>query len=276
MIHSQIDLQLRYQINGPAHLTFNVQAQRQGRQFVREESLHVTPGTGVAAPLLREFADATGNRFLRLDAQPGPLALHYRASVDLLPLKPLPDLAEGAIAWLPDEMLRYLLPSRYAESDSLVGTALELFGAAPPGLARVQQICDWIRAHIAYLPGSSSAETAASQVLGQRSGVCRDFAHLGIAFCRALGIPARLVVGYVWFDDPPQDFHAIFEAWLRGQWVLFDPTGMAPTERLVRVGAGPDAKDVAFATYFGSVAFERMQITVRESVDAPPGAPNAA
>ena len=271
MIRSQIELLLSYQINGPAHLCFNIQAMRLGRQFVREESLLVTQGDGLVPPLLREFPGTHGSRFLRFDAQPGPLSLTYRATVEQLPLLPLPDLAETTIGWLPDEMLRYLLPSRYVESDRLAASAQQLFGHLPPGLARVQQITAWIHDNISYLPGASSSETAASQVFEQRSGVCRDFAHLGIAFCRALNIPARLVVGYVWFEEPPQDFHAIFEAWLGGQWVMFDPTGMAPTERLVRVGTGVDAKDVAFATFFGPVGFVNKQVSVVEQVDdAPP------
>ena len=97
-----------------------------------------------------------------------------------------------------------------------------------------------------------------------RDGVCRDFAHLGITLCRALNIPARLVVGYVWFDEPPQDFHAIFEAWLGGRWVLFDATGMAPPEKLVRTGTGRDAKDVAFSTLFGAVQMTRKEVRVDE------------
>ena len=82
--------------------------------------------------------------------------------------------------------------------------------------------------------------------------------------CRALNIPARIVVGYVWFDEPPQDFHAAFEAWIGGRWVLFDPTGMAPVDRLVRIGTGRDAKDVAFSTFFGAVDMTRMEINVLE------------
>ena len=124
----------------------------------------------------------------------------------------------------------------------------------------MQHVTQWIHDHIAYQPGSSNALTAAPQVLSQRAGVCRDFAHLGITLCRALNIPARLAVGYVRFKEPPQDFHAVFEAWLGSQWVMFDPTGLAPAERLVRVGTGTDAKDVAFATLFGPVQMSRMAV----------------
>ena len=150
----------------------------------------------------------------------------------------------------------------------MAATAQQRFGALPPGLPRVRAIDDWIHTHIRYQRGSSNALTSSREVDVQRSGVCRDFAHLGITLCRALGIPARLVVGYVRLATPPQDFHAIFEVWLGNQWVRFDPTRMAPPEHLVRVGTGADAKDVAFATLFGLVDFSEMRIAIEEEVGA--------
>ena len=104
----------------------------------------------------------------------------------------------------------------------------------------------------------------------QRAGVCRDFAHLAVTFCRALNIPARLVCGYARFPEPPPDFHAIFEAWLGGRWVLFDPTGMAPVEHVVRVATGRDAKDVAFATIFGPARMVAMspEVTLLNQTEA--------
>ncbi|MEO7853947.1 MAG: transglutaminase family protein, partial [Rubrivivax sp.] len=95
-------------------------------------------------------------------------------------------------------------------------------------------------------------------VFVQRAGVCRDFAHLGITFCRALNIPARLVVGYAIFDEPPTDFHAMFEAYLGGRWMLFDPTRMSALEQFVRIATGQDAKDVAFATIYGPATMLSM------------------
>ena len=142
--------------------------------------------------------------------------------------------------------------------------AQQLFGNEPPGISRVRKIVKWIHDAIEYRPGSTNSTTTAQEVFVQRAGVCRDFAHLGITMCRAMNIPARIVVGYVWFDEPPQDFHATFEAWLGGQWVLFDATGMAPVDRLVRIGTGRDAKDVAFSTFFGSVEMTRKEIRVLE------------
>ena len=165
---------------------------------------------------------------------------------------------------MPDAIFHYLMPTRYCESDVLASAAQQMFGNESPGIARVRKIIQWIRDSIVYRPGSTNSTTTAQEVFVQRTGVCRDFAHLGITLCRALNIPARIVVGYVWFDEPPQDFHAAFEAWIGGQWVLFDPTGMAPVDRLVRIGTGRDAKDVAFSTFFGAVDMTRMVINVLE------------
>ena len=178
---------------------------------------------------------------------------------------------------VPDDVLRYLMPSRYCESDVMSRVAQQLFGHLSPGLSRVRAVESWIHESILYLPGFSNSTTTAQEVFVQRAGVCRDFAHLGITLCRALNIPARLVVGYVHFAEPPQDFHAVFEAWLDNQWVLCDGTKMAPIDRLVRVGTGRDAKDVAFATIFGGVQMLRKELVVDEGdkplVVAPAAAP---
>ena len=138
------------------------------------------------------------------------------------------------------------------------GERATLFGAVPAGRARVQAIVDWIYTNIDYQIGSSQATTTAMQVFVQRAGVCRDFAHLAVTFCRALNIPARLVVGYARFQAPPPDFHAVFEAYLGGRWVMFDATRMSPVDELVRIATGRDAKDVAFATIFGPATMTLM------------------
>lgn len=217
-------------------------------------------------------ATSSGNRFIRFDAAPGPLSIRYTASVQRSFVDVPVDLKEVPVNEVPNELVHYLMPSRYCESDVMARAAQQLFGDLPQGIGRVQAIVDWIHDSIRYEPGSSESTTTARDVFVQRAGVCRDFAHLGITFCRALNIPARLVVGYVYFDEPPQDFHAIFEAWIGGQWVLFDPTRMAPVDRLVRVGTGRDAKDVAFCTIFGPVSMTNKMLTVREYQDenAPP------
>ncbi|RYF83511.1 MAG: transglutaminase family protein [Comamonadaceae bacterium] len=264
MHQSTIDTLLQYEVRAPSHLLFNLEAAACEQQQVLSESLQVEP------PIpLRHYSDAnSGNRFVRFDAAAGPLTLRYRAVVRREPAKRPADLPEMPVNRVPDALMHYLMPTRYCESDVMARAAQQLFGDLPPGIGRVQAIVDWIHDSLCYEPGSSNSTTTAQEVFVQRAGVCRDFAHLGITFCRALNIPARLVVGYVNFEEPPQDFHAVFEAWLGGHWVMFDPTRMAPADRLVRVGTGRDAKDVAFCTFFGPVSMTKKDIHVVEEQDA--------
>ncbi len=260
---SNIETVLDYEVSAPSHLLFNIEAARCGAQALISEELVIEPTVE-----MQVFHDETsGNRFIRFDAEAGPLKIRYKASVQRSQVDVPPDLAEVPVNEVPNEILHYLMPSRYCESDLMSRCAQQLFGDLAPGIGRVQAIVDWIHDSITYEPGSSDSTTTSREVFVERAGVCRDFAHLGITFCRALNIPARLVVGYVWFDEPPQDFHAVFEAWLGGQWVLFDPTRMAPVDRLVRVGTGRDAKDVAFCTIFGPVSMTGKTVVVRELQD---------
>lgn len=257
---SLLDCLLEYEVSGPAHFLFNIEAAFHEGQEVVEERLTITPSMKV-----RHFCNQrSGNRFIRLDAPKGILSVNYHARVQLHPA-PVPlHLDESLVTALPDEVLHDLMPSRYCESDSMRRIAQQLFGHLPQGMGRVRAVESWIHESIEYQPGFTQSTTTAQDVFVQRVGVCRDFAHLGITLCRALNIPARLVVGYVHFAEPPQDFHAVFEAWLDGRWVLFDATRSAPIDRLVRIGTGRDAKDVAFATIFGDVKMLRKDITVEE------------
>lgn len=258
---STIDLQLDYEVGIASHFLFQIESAFHSGHTIAEERLTITPSMKV-----RTFVDEYyGNRFFRLDAPKGVLSINYHAKIELNATAVPLHLDESPVTAVPDDVLRYLMPSRYCESDIMSRAAQQLFGHLPHGLARIHAIESWIHDSIYYVPGSSNAMTTAQEVFVQRTGVCRDFAHLGIALCRALNIPARLVVGYVHFPEPPQDFHALFEAWLQDRWVLFDPTKLAPVERLVRIGTGRDAKDVAFATIFGNVQLLRKELTVDES-----------
>ena len=242
-----IDCTLAYEVNGSSDFLFQIHALHGMDQRVLSESLVVTP----ALPL-HVFADPNvHHRFLRLHAECGRVELHYLARVQRTPQPVDVTATQVAIADLPDDLLHYLMPSRYCESDHLSGVAQKLFCGFPAGHARVQAVVDWIHTNIEYRLGSSLPTTTARDVFVQRAGVCRDFAHLGVTFCRALNIPARLVVGYARFDDPPPDFHAVFEVYLGGRWVLYDATQMSPLDDLIRISTGRDAKDVAFATIFG-------------------------
>ncbi|MBC8056438.1 MAG: transglutaminase family protein, partial [Rhizobiales bacterium] len=252
---------LSYQVSGPTDFLFQLHALNGMDQEVLAESLVITP----ALPQ-HIYADPTvGHRFLRLHADAGPVELKYTARVLRTPLAIDPAAKEMPIADLPDDLLHNLNPTRYCESDHLGRTAQKMFGALPPGHARVQAIVDWIHDNLEYQVGSSQATTTARDVFVQRAGVCRDFAHLGVTFCRALNIPARLVVGYAKFDEPPPDFHAVFEAYLGGRWVMFDPTRMSPVDELIRIATGRDAKDVAFATIFGSATMSAMSPLITPS-----------
>jgi transglutaminase-like putative cysteine protease len=263
---STVECVLEYLVKEPTHFCFNIEAAHWPTQNILSERLAISSGVAVhsyAGPV-------SGNRFIRFDASPGPLLVNYKADVEVMADATDPHLAEVPVGQVPDSIFRYLLATRYCESDVLCADAQKLFGHLAPGVSRVRAIVDWIRENIRYEPGSTNSTTTTQEVFAQRAGVCRDFAHLGITFCRALNIPARIVVGYVWFDEPPQDFHAIFEAWIGGQWVLFDPTGMAPVDRLVRIGTGRDAKDVAFSTMFGVVEMTRKEVIVLEHDPRPP------
>jgi transglutaminase-like putative cysteine protease len=257
---STVETVLEYEITAPTHFCFNIEAAHWPTQNIVSERLAVSSGVSV-----HSFTDpGSGNRFFRFDASPGPLIVDYKADVEVFSEHIDEHLQETPVSQVPDEIFHYLMPTRYCESDLLGATAQQLFGQEQPGISRIRKLIRWIHENIEYRPGSSTSTTTAQEVFNQRSGVCRDFAHLGITFCRALNIPARLVVGYVWFDEPPQDFHAIFEAWIGGRWVLFDPTGMAPVDRVVRIGTGRDAKDVAFSTIFGSLRMTRKEVNTLE------------
>jgi len=255
----EIDCRLDYELSGPCDFLFQIHALDGLDQAVLRESLQVRPKQA-----LQLHADPQlGQRILRLHAEAGPLSLRYCARVQRRPQPADPQAPELPIAALPDPLLRHLMPTRYCESDLMASAAFKLFGGLPPGHARVQAIADWIHDNIEYRIGSTQPTTTARDVFVQRAGVCRDFAHLGITFCRALNIPARLVVGYAVFDEPPPDFHAVFEAYLGGRWVMFDPTRLSPVDDLVRIAVGHDAKDVAFATIFGPAAMKAMSPGIR-------------
>jgi transglutaminase-like putative cysteine protease len=244
-----VDCKLSYTLLDDTHFLFLLHALDGMDQEVVEESLRLTPNVG--HELHRDAV--LGHRTLRLRASAGPLTLRYRARVNLLRAPPDTSARELPIEALPHEVLADLMPTRYCESDRLASAAVRMFGGVEPGYGRVQAVCDWIHDNIEYRIGSSNTTTTACDVFLQRSGVCRDFAHLGVAFCRALNIPARLAVGYARFDTPPPDFHAVLEAFVGGRWELFDPTRMTEPQDLVRIAVGRDAGDVAFATLFGPV-----------------------
>jgi len=265
-----VDCALKYDVQTPCHFVFQVEAIESG-QLVVDEALTLTPPVSVR----RHTHGPSGNRLMRADLAPGLFELNYRATVELPPALPISaDLLESAVSDIPFDYIHLLSPTRYCESDLLASATKKMFSQYAPGWERVEGIRQWIHDNIEYTVGSTTSTSTACDVFLQRAGVCRDFAHLGIAFCRALNIPARFVVGYVNFPEGAPDFHAVFEAWLSHRWVLFDATEMAPIDELIRVGTGRDAKDVPFATFFGDARMLSMSPSVEavapHALTAPP------
>ncbi len=254
MTSFHIDCELNYDVTQQTVFLLNVAVPSNEEQRVVAESL--TTASGLHVELLH--ASGSSNRLARIDAPPGRLRISYLANVEVDRRRPDPSAAEIPVARLPVEVLPYVLATRYCEADLLFPLACRKFGGVAPGYQRVLAICDWIRNNIDYAVGTSLPHGTARDTLAARAGVCRDFAQLAITFCRALNIPARIVTGYARYADPPPDFHAVFEAYLGGQWYLFDPTELSPIADLVRIGTGRDASEVAFCTYFGAARLRRL------------------
>ncbi len=245
----QLGCELAYEVQIPTVFIMSLEAARIASHAGFHEALALDPDL----PRKTYTRPETGNRTFSFVAPEGRLSLSYQASVDLQVVRQDPaGIAEIPVGELPLEIVHYLFPSRYSPSDRLANFAAREFGYMPQGHGRVTAICNWIYENLAYQPGSSAAETSAVDTLLARAGVCRDFAHLGVAFCRALGIPARFVSCYA-HGLEPADFHAVFEAWLGGHWWLFDATRQASLDGLVRIGVGRDAADVSFSTIYGQV-----------------------
>lgn len=254
MIRIELQIELNYEVGAQgADFIFNIHAARTPCQTVLRETLSLSQA--IDAPV---HADpASGNRYLRLRALPGPLTLGYAATVELAHHTADPALlAEVPVAELPTAVLSYLYPSRYCQSDRLIKLATHEFGHLYNGHSRVLAIQQWVQQRVTFASNTSNSNTSAVDTLIERVGVCRDFAHLMIALCRAVNIPARFATGTDYGADPalgPPDFHAYVEVYLGGHWFIFDPSGTAMPMGLVRLGTGRDAADVAFATIFGSV-----------------------
>jgi len=258
MMKFKVGCQLNYSLASPSTFVFNISVVKNSCQKILEENLQIEPSLNFEeyiSPLL-------GNRYLRLQAPPGKLQVSYQGRVEVSHIQENPhQIPEVPPAELPLDTLHYLYPSRYCQSDRLMRLAQYEFGDLLPDYSRVSAICNWIYDNVSYLSGSTNQHTSAYDTATERAGVCRDFAHLGIAFCRALNIPARFVSGYA-YDLQPPDFHAYFEAYLGDRWYIFDATRLAPRNGLIRIGTGRDAADVSIATIFGAAEMEQMNIFV--------------
>lgn len=258
-IHCELD----YIASGNCDYIFNIQAAHHPWQRIVSENLIIEP----YAELTFGLGPTGQNRLAKMKSNASNLRVIYEAVIEVDYPMPSGNEEEMDIADLPVEVVPYIWSSRYCESDAILQMASRTFGHVPRGYQRVEAICQWIRDNIVYQIGTSSSTTTAVNVLVSRAGVCRDFAHLAITFCRALNIPARFVTGYTWYAEPPSDFHAIFEVYLGNRWVLFDATQLAPITDLARIATGRDAAETAFSTIFGMVKMTRMDPAVTVVTD---------
>ena len=229
------------------------------------ERFDVRDGGGLSQ-LGRDLGGPHGSRLQVVIAPPGRLEVSYRGEIaSRAPaIGPLGALSPSAEAWWESpgyQQQMYLRPSRYCPSDHLVGFAVAEFGIGADIGDRVATITRWIGQRIGYVPGSSSVHDSAEDTLLRGVGTCRDFAHLGIALCRAIGIPARFAAVYA-PGLSPMDFHAVFEAFHDERWYVYDATGLAPRQSLVRIATGRDAADAAFAAVTrGIVDLESLEVS---------------
>ncbi|MBL9166430.1 MAG: transglutaminase family protein [Verrucomicrobiales bacterium] len=258
----RVGCSLAYEVSVPTSVLFVLKPRLEGRVLVMQERLSF----GIGLPAY-EFQDSHGNITYRSMFMPGRNEIRHDA---LVAVSSLPDNRELVVPMLPVgelpcELLRYTLPSRYCDSDKLMDFAWNQFGMVPHGLARVQAICDWVHQNIEYRYMSGRSDLSASEVIHRRYGVCRDFAHVAVALCRAFNLPARYVTGHlpdIGHLDPgsPMDFHAYCEVYLGRDWYTFDPRFNEPRIGRVKVAHGADAVDGAFATVYGQASLAFFEV----------------
>ena len=258
----RVGCQLAYETTVQTPVLFVLRPRLEGKVLVMQERLTF----GIGRPAY-EFQDSHGNITYRSIFMPGRNEIRHDA---LVAVSSLPDSRQIygpllTVGQLPHELLRYTLPSRYCDSDKLMNFAWNQFGQIQHGLPRVQSICDWVHNNIEYRYMSGRPDLSASEVIGRRYGVCRDFAHAVIALCRAFNLPARYVTGHlpdIAFIDTgtPMDFHAYCEVYLGQEWVTYDARFNVPRIGRVKVAHGADAVDGAFATIYGEANLTYFKI----------------
>ncbi len=222
-----------------------------------------------------EYVDSYGNLCQRLVVPRGEMHMAVEVVMEVEEqIAVAPDAPVTPIEQLPDDALLYLLQSRYCPSDKMAERAHEIVGDAPAGYAQVEKIRSWINQNLEYKSGVSEATTDAMDTLNHGAGVCRDFSHVGIALCRSLQMPARIVVGYLHKLDP-MDLHAWFEAFVGGRWYTFDATQEQPVGGRIVLAYGRDAADVAFISDYGGTPLKIDEMIVEVSApgddhNAPP------
>lgn len=264
LMNFRVTCELDYTLQAPATFLFSFLAIASVGQEIRRENLTIEPQIST-----EEFKFSGGlNRVIRIKTHhSGFLSVCYAAEIQVYPLtQALQSIKTSDPGSLDPEILPFLFPSRYCQSDCLRQMAQQLFGHLPTPYAIAAAVSSWIFENVAYVSGSSDENSSAIDTLGQRQGVCRDFAHLGIGFCRALNIPARYTACYA-YQLIPQDFHACFEVFIGDRWYLFDATRLVPMNGIIRISTGRDAADAAVCSIFGNPEISRSIVTC-ESQDS--------
>jgi len=242
----RVTCDLSFQVSDAVAFILMLRPYRGEGQTVTGESYTIKPCVDIA-----EHIDSYGNACQRLLAPRGSLFIHTSAEVKVVSHVDVNFQAGFVeIQHLPAAVLCYLAPSRYCESDRLGEQAIGIVGDAQPGYCQVERIVAWIRGNVQYLPGSSETPMSAVEIMRRGHGVCRDLAHLGIALCRSISIPARIVVGYL-HNLSPMDLHAWFEAYVGGRWYTFDPSQTGLEGGRVVIAFGCDAAEVSIFHQFG-------------------------
>lgn len=246
--------EIAFEITVPTPFILMLRPRSGAQQWVAREEYRLNPHVPVF-----EITDNYGNLCQRLVAPPGDFTVSTAAEIETANMV---DQSPGApfvlIENLPDEVLAYLLPSRFCESDRFCNMATEITTGKSPGYDQVKSIEDWLRTSIRYEPGSSTIPVSAVEVNLRQFGVCRDLAHLGIALCRGLSIPSRMVVSFL-YGLEPVDLHAWFEAYIGGRWYTFDATQQKLRGGYVAIGYGRDAADVAIYNQYGPPILPKAQ-----------------
>ncbi len=246
--------ELSFQIEYPTPFVLMLRPRSGAQQWVASEEYLLFPNVPAF-----EFTDDYGNLCQRLVAPPGDFTIATTAKIKTSDdIDSAPGGAFVDIQYLPDSVLKYLLPSRYCESDYFNDMAVNVTQQAQIGYDQVAEIEKWLRDNIVFQPGSSQLPLSAIEVNRRQIGVCRDFAHLGVALCRSISIPARVVVGYL-YGLEPMELHAWFEAFVAGRWYTFDATQATKHGGYVAIGYGRDAADVAIYNQFGPAVFPVKQ-----------------
>ncbi len=249
--------EILFEASAPTPLILMLRPRSGNGQWVAREEYQLEPSTAVI-----EYTDSYGNLCQRLLTPDGPFRVYTSARVETADaIDVQPDAPYVPVQDLPEDVLQFLLPSRYCESDRLGDLASKIVGDSTPGYEQVEAIRQWIQTNVEYRYGTSDASTSAADIAQQHVGVCRDFAHLGIALCRSFSIPARMVVGYLYQLDP-MDLHAWFEAYIGDRWFTFDATQEKPRGNRIAIAYGRDAADVALATQYGPLTLKTMRVWV--------------